>query len=156
MTDLLPPPPGEILLDPLVYGEAEYIAQGGYNHKFFAKIGNGFQEANVHQFEQYQRSNYYMTNMISEFTDSLKEALAQQEIDPDVAQTFAGIFGINLKRSFEFTATVEFTFTVELDNDSNVDSVVDNLNFEISEGWGVDYELDNSDYNVISSDYTEV
>ena len=156
MTDLLPPPPGEIVLDPPVYGEAEYVAQGGYNHKFFAKIGNGFQEANVHQFEQYQRSNYSMTNMISEFTDSLKEALAQQEIDPDVAQTFAEIFGINLKRSFEFTATVEFTFTVEVDNDTDVDCVVENLNFEISEGWGVDYELDNSDYNVTYSDYTEV
>lgn len=156
MTDLLPPPIDEIVLDPPVYGEAEYVAQGGAQHKFFAKVGSGFQEYNVHQFEYNQRSNFSMTNMISEFTDSLKEALAQEEIDPDVAQTFAEIFDINLKRSFEFTATVEFSFTVEVDNDADVDSVVDNLNFEISEGWGVNYELDNSDYNVTYSDYTEV
>ena len=155
MTELLPPPPGEIVLDPPVYGEAEYVAQGGYNHKFFAKVGSGFQEANVYQFEQYQRSNYSMTNMISEFTDSLREALAQGEIDSDVAQTFADIFEINLKRSFEFTVTVEFTFSVELDNDTDVDSVVENLNFEVSDGYN-DYELDNSDYNVSYSNYTEV
>ena len=156
MTDLLPPPSGETLLDPPVYGEAEYVAQGGYNHKFFAKIGSGFQEVNVHQFEQYQRSSYSMTNMISEFTDSLKEALAQQEIDPDVAQTFADIFDINLKRNFEFTVTVEYTFTVELDNDTDVDCVVENLNFEVSDNYTDDYALDNSDYNVTYSDYTEV
>jgi hypothetical protein len=156
MTDLLPPPPGEIVLDPPVYGEAEYVAQGGAQHQFFAKVGNGFQEYNVYQFEYNQRSNFSMTNMISEFTDSLKEALAQGEIDSDVAQTFADIFDINLKRSFEFTATVEFTFTVEVDNDADVDCVVDNLNFEISEGWGVDYELDNCDYNVSYSNYAEV
>lgn len=154
MTDLLPPPPGETAIDLAPY-EAEYIAQGGYNYKFYAKVGNGFQVANVFQFEQDRRNNVSMTNMISEFTDSLKEALAQQEIDPDVAQTFADIFDINLKRNFEFTATVEFTFTVELDNDADVDSVVDNLNFEVSDGYN-DYELDNSDYNVTYSDYTEV
>ena len=160
MTELLPPPSDSLRhwSEPdaaPVYGEAEYDAQGGGNHKFFAKIGNGFQETNVHQFEQYQRSSYSMTNMISEFTDSLKEALAQEEIDSDVAQTFAEIFGINLKRSFEFNATVEFTFTVELDNDTDVDCVVENLNFEVSDGYN-DYELDNSDYNVTYSDYMEV
>jgi len=155
MTDLLPPPIDEIVLDPPVYGEAEYVAQGGAQHKFFAKVGSGFQEANVYQFEYNQRSNYSMTNMISEFTDSLKEALAQEEIDPDVAQTFADIFDINLKRNFEFIVTVEYTFSVELDNDTDVDCVVENLNFEVSEGYNV-YELDNSDYNVTYSDYTEV
>lgn len=155
MTDLLPPPIDEIVLDPPVYGEAEYVAQGGAQHKFFAKVGSGFQEANVYQFEYNQRSNYSMTNMISEFTDSLKEALAQEEIDPDVAQTFADIFDINLKRNFEFIVTVEYTFSVELDNDTDVDCVVENLNFEVSEGYNV-YELDNSDCNVTYSDYTEV
>ena len=154
MTDLLPPPPGETAIDLAPY-EAEYIAQGGYNRKFYAKVGNAFQVANVFQFEQDRRNNVSMTNMISEFTDSLKEALAQGEIDPDVAQTFADIFNINLKLNFEFTVTVEYTFTVELGNDADVDSVVENLNFEVSEGYN-DYELDNSEYNVTYSDYTEV
>ena len=155
MTDMLPTPPDEIVVN-LAPGESEYLAQGGFNHMFYAKSNGNYHKVNVYQYEQYQRRAVMLDGMAKEFEDALKEALADGSIDSDLAQTFAYIFDINLKRSFEFTATVEFTFTVELPIDADPNDVADNLNFEISEGWGVDYELDNSDYNVTYADYTEV
>ena len=155
MTDMLPTPPDEIVVN-LAPGESEYLAQGGFNHIFYAKINGTYQMVNVYQYEQYQRRATMLDGMAKEFEDALKEALADGSIDSDVAENFASIFDINLKRSFEFTATVEFTFTVELPIDSDVDCVTDNLNFEISEGWGVDYDLDNVDASVTYANYTEV
>ena len=160
MTDLLPPPPGEILLDPPIYGEAEYEAQGGGQHPFWFSFGNRnnpmYQKGNVAGYE-FARANANSTsNMIDEFTTSLREALAQDEISADVAQTFADIFDISLKRSYEFTVNVEYTFTVELDSEDDPDGVVGNLNFEVSDGYGSIYNLDNVDFSISNSDYTEV
>ena len=161
MTDLLPPPPGEILLDPLVYGEAEYVAQGQSQHPFWFAFGPRhnpmYQKATVASYEAARASNARLSGMIDEFTASLKEAFAQDEIVRDVAQTFADIFDINLKRSYEYTVNVEYTFSVELDAEDSPDDVVDGLNFEVSERFGVNYEVDNVDYSISGHvDYTEV
>jgi hypothetical protein len=95
--------------------------------------------------------------MIEEFTDSLKEAFAQDEIHRDVAQTFADIFDISLKRSYEYTVNVEYTFSVELDAETSPDDVVDGLKFEVSEGYGSDFNIDNVDYSISGHvEYTEV
>lgn len=160
MTDLLPPPPGEILLDPPIYGEAEYEAQGGGQHPFWFSFGNRnnpmYQKGNVSGYEFNRSQINSLNGMVEEFTTSLREALAQDEISADVAQTFADIFDISLKRSYEFTVNVEYTFTVELDSEDDPDGVVGNLNFEVSDGYGSIYNLDNVDFSISNSDYTEV
>ena len=160
MTDLLPPPPGEILLDPPIYGEAEYEAQGGGQHPFWFSFGNRnnpmYQKGNVSGYEFLRSQINSLNGMVEEFTTSLREALAQDEISADVAQTFADIFDISLKRSYEFTVNVEYTFTVELDSEDDPDGVVGNLNFEVSDGYGSIYNLDNVDFSISNSDYTEV
>jgi len=51
---------------------------------------------------------------------------------------------------------VEFTFTAELGQDDDVDSVVDNLSFSVESGYYSDVEIDNTDYNVQDTSYTEV
>lgn len=142
---------------PALPGQAEYEAQGGMNHKFWAKTSDTFyQQVNAYQFEQNLRSLKNRIGMIDEFEASLKEALAQEEIEPDVAQTFADIFGISLKREYEFCVTVEFTFTAELGKDDDPDSVADNLSFSVESGYYSDVEIDNTDYNVQDTSYTEV
>jgi hypothetical protein len=156
MTEFLPPPP-EVIVVNLAPNEAEYLAQGGANHRFFAKIGNGFQEVNAYQFEYKYRESAMQRGMIEEFTDSLKEAFAQDEIHRDVAQTFADIFDISLKRSYEYTVNVEYTFSVELDAETSPDDVVENLNFEVSDCYGFDFNIDNVDVAVSGHvDYVEV
>lgn len=158
MTDTLPPPPAEITVD-LKPGEAEYLAQGGRDFNFWYKStesGDAYIKTDVSTHE-YLRNVYYKNmQKVSIFENTLKEAVSQGEIDPDIAGEFAAIFGFTLKRSYEFTATVEYTFTVELGYDDDPDCVVDNLNFDLSEGWNIDYELDNVDSNITYSDYTEV
>ena len=161
MTDLLPPPPGEILLDPLVYGQAEYVAQGESQHPFWFAFGprhnTMYQKATVASYEVLRASNARLVGMIDEFTASLKEAFSQEEIHRDVAQTFADIFDISLKRSYEYTVNVEYTFSVELGPEDEPADVVNNLNFELSEGFGYDYSLENVDYSISGgADYTEV
>jgi hypothetical protein len=156
MTDYLPPPPGEIIVEDIVPGQLEYQAQGGSDFKFWNKVSDThYSQTNVYQYEMIRRSLANKVSQIEQFEEALKEFLSDEFIDSDIAETFADIFDISLKRSFEFTATVEFTFTVELDNDTDVNSVIDNINFEVSDGYN-NYELDNSDYNVTYSDYTEV
>ena len=158
MTDMLPPPPAEIVVD-LKPGEAEYLAQGGRDYKFWYKsteFGDGYYKADVSTHE-YMRNIYYKNiQKISAFENTLKEAVSQGEVDPDIAGEFAAIFGFSLKRSYEFTATVEYTFTVELDHNYDPDGVLDNFYFNLSECYNEGYELDNVDYNVTYSDYTEV
>lgn len=160
MTDLLPPPPGEILLDPPIYGEAEYVAQGESQHPFWFSFGTRntpmYQKGNVAGYEFLRSQNGSLSGMAEEFAASLREALAQDEIHRDVAQTFADIFDISLKRSYEFTVNVEYTFSVELGAEDDPEDVVDSLNFEVSERYGSDYNLDNADFSISNSDYTEV
>ena len=149
MTDMIDTP----ALAPL---QAEYEAAGGINQTFYAKVGNHYNLVNAYQYEAQHRALTSRIGMIDEFEASLKEALAQEEIEADVAQTFADIFGISLKREYEFCVTVEFTFTAELGQDDDVDSVVDNLSFSVESGYYSDVEIDNTDYNVQSTDYTQV
>ena len=160
MTDLLPLPPGEIIVEDIVYGQLEYEAQGGSQHPFWFAFGNRnnqmYQKGNVAGYEFLRFQINSLNGMVEEFTTSLREALAQDEISADVAQTFADIFDISLKRSYEFTVNVEYTFTVELDSEDDPDGVVGNLNFEVSDGYGSIYNLDNVDFSISNSDYTEV
>ena len=156
MTDYLPPPPAEIVIEDIAPGQLEYEAQGGMNHKFWAKIGNTYQQVNAYQFEMNLRNLQNKSGMIDEFEESLKEALAQDEISSDVAQTFADIFGISLKREYEFCVTVEFTFTAELGQDDDPDSLADNLQFSVEAGYYTNAEIDNTDYSVQDTSYTEV
>lgn len=162
MTDYLPPPPAEIdlsgiTLDPPapVFGQAEYDAQGGMQHTFWYAEGDAFGRTDVRNYEYIRARWLSNSRMIDEFEASLKEAYTQGEIEADVAQTFADIFGFELTREYEFTVTVDLTFTVEVPLDTDPDSIADNLNFEVSEGWGVDYSLENVDYTVTTSDYVE-
>lgn len=156
MTDYLPTPNSEIIVEDLAPLQAEYEAAGGINQTFYAKVGNHYNLVNVYQYEAQHRALTSRIGMIDEFEASLKEALAQEEIEADVAQTFADIFGISLKREYEFIVTVEFTFTAELGQDDDVDSVVDNLSFSVESGYYSDVEIDNTDYNVQDTSYTEV
>ena len=139
-----------------LFGQAEYDAQGGPEHTFWYAEAGGFHRTNVKNHEYVRASWLSNSRMIDEFEASLKEALAQEEIEADVAQTFADIFGISLKREYEFCVTVEFTFTAELGQDDDVDSVVDNLSFSVESGYYSDVEIDNTDYSVQDTSYTEV
>ena len=157
MTDYLPPPPAEIVVEDLVPGQLEYEAQGGQNFKFWNKVSDTFySQANVYQYEQLRRSFDLKVKQIQEFEESLKEALSDGTIDSEVAGDFAQIFDISLKREYEFTVTVEFTFTAELGMEDDPDSVADNLSFTVSPSYYTDVEIDNDNYEISDYQYTEV
>lgn len=155
--DYAAPNPNGVTVEDIVPGQLEYEAQGGQNFKFWNKVSDTFySQANVYQYEQLRRSFDMKVRQIQEFEESLKGALSDGNIDTEIAEDFAQIFDISLKREFEFTVTVEFTFTAELDMESDPDSVVDNLTFSVSPSYYGDAEIDNDNYEVIDSNWTDV
>lgn len=157
MTDYLPPPPAEIVVEDVVPGQLEYEAQGGQNFKFWNKVSDTFySQANVYQYEQLRRSFDMKVRQIEEFEESLKEALSDERIDSDLAQTFADIFDISLTREYEVTVNVRFSMTVELPMGEDIESFVDNVTFSVDDPRYSDGEITDSDYDVTDSYCSEV
>ena len=157
MTDYLPPPPAEIVIDPNDLLEKAFIDQGGNNHKFVVQHPDKpeYFETTVHNYNFHFQNNNRLSSQRDYFEDTLKDRVRDGDIDIDVARDLADCFGIELSRSVEYCVQVECTFTVYLPLDADPDDVVDNLNFEMVNGWGMEYDIDDSDYQVIYSQYTE-
>ena len=140
-----------------IHGQAEYEAQGGANHKFWNKVSDTFySQGTVYQYEMLRQQYSEKVRQIEEFEETLKEFLSDENIDSDTAESFASIFGISLKREYEFTVTVEFTFTAELDMDDDPEDVSSNLEFSVSPGYYSGIEIDNDNYEISDYQYTEV
>jgi hypothetical protein len=98
-----------------------------------------------------------LTDKIDYFEQALKTAVEEESIDSDLAGEFAGIFDIQLEKNYEFTVTVEYTFSVTAPMNQDPDDIVGNLNFNVESGYYSDgIEINDEDANVTHSDYTEV
>ena len=98
-----------------------------------------------------------LTDKIDYFEQALKTAVEEESIDSDLAAEFADIFDIQLEKNYEFTVTVEYTFSVTAPMSTDPDSIVESLNFNVESGYYSDgIEINDEDANVTHSDYTEV
>jgi hypothetical protein len=171
MTDYLPPPPAVIdLSDPHVggamadFGSAQqrlmalFDAQGGINHKFVARNPetSEFFEPTVGIFNTHFANSNKLTRQINQFENALKQYVSDNEIDVDVARDLADYFGITLNREVQFCIQVEFTFTAEVPLDEDVDSAIENFNFNVETGWGSEVDIDYVDAQIIHNEWQEV
>lgn len=157
MTDTLPPPPAEIVVD-LKPGEAEYLAQGGRDYNFWYKsteFGDAYIKTDVSTHE-YIRSHYYKNiQRVSAFENTLLEAMSQGEISPDLAGEFAAIFGFTLNREYHYTVNVTYTIHAELPFDYDPDQLVETLNFSADSQYGDDVEINFVDADVTNASWDE-
>ena len=151
MTDYLPPPPAEIVLDPL---ESAYETQGKNLHTFVYQNPDDdkFYETNVNNYMFFFTQYKYLSSQRDYFEDTLKDRVRDGDIDIDIARDLADCFGIELSRSVQYCVQVEYTFMVDVPLDvEDPSDVVDNINFEMVNGWGMEYDIDDSDYQIIHS-----
>jgi len=98
-----------------------------------------------------------LTDNVDHFERALKCAIDDETIDSDLAGEFADIFDIQLEKNYEFTVTVEYTFSVTAPMSQDPDDIAENLNFTVESGYYSDgIQIDDYDANVTHSDYTEV
>ena len=104
-----------------------------------------------------QTALHRLTDNVDHFERALKCAIDDETIDSDLAAEFAEIFDIQLEKNYEFTVTVEYTFSVTAPMSTDPDNIVDSLNFNVESGYYSDgIEINDEDANVTHSDYTEV
>jgi len=171
MTDYLPPPPAVIdLSDPHVGGAqadfnspqqrlmALFDAQGGNQHNFVAMHPDtaDFFETNVHNFNFHFSNSNKLTRQVNCFEEILKDRVRDGDLDVDNARELADCFGIELAREVQFCIQVEFTFTAEVPLDEDVDSAIENLNFNVETGWGSEVDIDYVDAQIIHNEWQEV
>ena len=161
MTDYLPPPPAEIVIDtsPENPRAVAFAAQGGNSHTFIYQpdgTNDLYLEGSVYQFKSLRDTNQKYSQQVESFEYALKEYLKSEEIDPHIANEFADIFGISLTREVQFCVQVEFTFCVEMPLDADPDDVPENVNFEVTAGYGSDIDINEYDANIIHSTWDDV
>lgn len=97
------------------------------------------------------------TSAVEAFEVALKEAVQEDVIDFVLAEQFAAIFDISLEKMYEFTVTVEYTFSATIPLDKDPENIVDNLNFTVESAYYSDgIEINDEDANVIHTNYTEM
>ena len=93
-----------------------------------------------------------LLNQVKEFEGYLKEHVSSEEIELDIAQTYADIFDITLTKKFDVSVTVTFSGTAEVPLGMDEDSIVENVPFSFDEGWsdGVEWDLteDNVEWDI--------
>ena len=88
-----------------------------------------------------------LLNRVKEFTNALKEHVAEESIDSDIAQMYADIFDIVLTKKYDVSVTVTFSGTAEVPLGMDEDSITHNVSFSFDEGWsdGVEWDMTEDD-----------
>ena len=88
-----------------------------------------------------------LLNKIKEFTNALKEHVAEESIDSDIAKMYAEIFDITLTKKYDVSVTVTFSGTAEVPLGMDEDSITSNVSFSFDEGWsdGIEWDMTEDD-----------
>lgn len=137
--------------------EALFNAQGGNRHTFIAQDPNTahYFEATVNNYNHHYSGHVKLSRQVEQFESSLKQYVSDQEIDIDVARDLADCFGITLTREVQYCVQVEFTFTMELEPDTDPYDIIGDLNFDVSTPYGMDAEISDYDAQVIHDQWVE-
>ena len=82
---------------------------------------------------------------VRQFEDELKDAVLNEQLDPELAQSFANIFGFDLIQEIDLEITVTFRGTAKLPlNEVAEDFDWENeLNFSCDSSWSeIDFDLE--------------
>jgi hypothetical protein len=162
MTEYLPPPPAEIVLDnPTAFVNPMAVAfdeQGGDNHQFVYRPDAGtdhYYTGTVRQFLGLRTANANCHQQRIRFEYLLNAYCQSGDVDSEIANEFAEIFDIELRRQVSYCVQVEYTFTVDLPIGTDPDDLVENLSFDVSPNIYSDVEMDNYDSQVIHSQWED-
>lgn len=136
--------------------ETLWNMQGGASHKFAYLTDSGvYTTRTVNDYAYIDKAYAIKTRQIEELDNWLTNAVGEYETD--MLQEIADIFGIMLERSWSFDVTVRFTGTFTCPPDVDPETVVDNLTFSLDESYYLPdgTSIDDSDYQVESSDWSE-
>jgi len=100
-------------------------------------------------------TNY--NSMAIKLEQTLQDHLSNGEIEFEIAQDIADIFGISLMREVMYRVNVEYTFTAMLPYAEDPSQVVENLSFGVDPTYGTDVDLSNGyDAEVIDHSWEDV
>ena len=138
----------------------EFEAQGGLAHKFVFPVNDthdAFSGANVMQFVAMRKTVTNYNSMAIKLEQTLQDHLSNGEIEFEIAQDIADIFGISLMREVMYRVNVEYTFTAMLPYAEDPSQVVENLSFGVDPTYGTDVDLSNGyDAEVIDHSWEDV
>lgn len=138
----------------------EFDRQGGLDHKFVYPVNDthdAFTIANVNQFVAMRKTVTNYNLMAQKLEQTLQDHLASGEIEFEIAQDIADIFGISLMREVMYRVNVEYTFTAMLPYAEDPSQVVENLCFLVETTYGTDVDLSNGyDAEVIDHSWEDV
>ena len=86
----------------------------------------------------------YLAN-VNDFEDQLKDAVLNEQLDPELAQSFASIFGFDLMQEIDLEITVTFRGTAKLPLNEVAEDFdwEGELNFSCDSSWSeVDFMLE--------------
>ena len=88
-----------------------------------------------------------LIHKVNTFDSYLKDHIASEEIDLDIAQVYAEIFDIVLTKKYDVSVTVTFSGTAEVPLGMDEDSITQNVSFAFDEGWsdGVEWDMTEDD-----------
>lgn len=108
------------------------------------------------QYEDVSVSNRYWISKAEEFLTVTREWLTELvdsgDLDFDTAVEFAEKLGIDIKRKYEVTIQVEYSFIVNAKNEYEVEDILDNLDIpSISDDAICDWDVSG---DIVSRDYS--
>ena len=136
--------------------ETLWNMQDGVNHKFaYIREDGSFVTRTVGDFAYLDKRYRQQVREIETLEEWLKNAVGEH--DTDMLQEIADIFGITLEREWSFDVSVTFTGSFTCPADVDPQTVIDNMVFSMDESYYYPEgtEIQNVDYSVDCSDYSE-
>jgi hypothetical protein len=100
----------------------------------------------LNSLESYKSKVFENRTKVQNLEDTLKQYLDDEEIEEDVATEIAKIFGISLDKTIEVTVNVEFTLSMVVPRDADLDDVIGNLSFNVD---SYDADVESEDFSIV-------
>jgi hypothetical protein len=99
--------------------------------------------------ESIQARMAQMNVKVEDLRSTLGELLDNDEIESDVAEKIADIFGITMDKTVDVVVTVEFNLTINLPRTEDLDDVVNNISFSAESYYRDNSEIESEDYHIV-------
>lgn len=94
--------------------------------------------------------SYYRTTVaayerkVESLRDYVISEMNDSDFDGDAAENIADIMDFNLTKEYYFSVTVQFTGTVDIKPGEDVEDIISNMNYDMSDSYhtNVDFQLD--------------
>jgi hypothetical protein len=103
----------------------------------------------INALESIQSRMSQMNVKVENLRETLGELLDNDEIESDVAEKIADIFGITIDKTVDVLVTVEFNLTINLPRTEDLDDVVNNISFSAESYYRDNAEIESEDYHIV-------